>query len=429
LPGPCRTFFFLGLRWIRHYREHFEGWTLPCGVMVFLLTIVSDILVTLQVYHFFYILDLGFAVLTLMMAYQLFQFYVHTSAQLERRTQEVALLNDEMGFLVSSMSHDLKAPLISIRGFSELLGRNDVQEAGKRRDFLIRIEDNARQMLEWLDDIIEYVKIGSILGERALVIFASRGEVEGMLVRPPRGASHPYRLATGLAAAVSSSKGIKKILLNLLQNAVKFSSEDSEVQVECFYENDAVHFWVSDQGSGVPQELREKTSIPTSAITATSPVPGWDWRSCERPPNVWEGKAWVDSAYQGGARFCVSVPDEENELRGLNGSLSARARQHGALGWKTKALSRGLFPEVLLPAERRAFGCATPCWRRAATGFGLGRSLGDRLRRQQAKRPRRGQRDGHGRAGAHRPRYLFFPSRRKRRLQQRAARQIAVRRT
>src|SRR5215831_3738477 len=112
--------FYLGWRWFRHFLEGRGGWILPFGFTVFILTVVNDVLIASGIYKFFYILEFGFVVLILSMAFQLFKFYVRTMKELDRKTVEVSELNEELQFLVSSFSHDLKAPLISIRGFAEL---------------------------------------------------------------------------------------------------------------------------------------------------------------------------------------------------------------------------------------------------------------------------------------------------------------------
>jgi signal transduction histidine kinase len=303
--------FFLGWRWFRRYREYFAGWALPVGVGIFVLSVVNDILVASEVYRFFYILELGFAVLVLTMAFQLFKFYVLTTRDLERKTREVAALNEEMQFVVGAISHDLKTPRISIRGFAGLLGEKKDEAPAKRDEFLGRIESNAQQMMEWIDDLIGFMKVGWVLGENEAVDFGKlASEVDGILAadRDRRRINIEYPSNWPLLSP--SAKGVKQILLNLLQNALKFSPEGSTVRVECRREYSAVQLSISDQGPGVPQELKEKIFLPFFRHQGQVPGSGIGLAIVKKTVEKLSGRVWLDSEYKGGARFCVSLPDQ-----------------------------------------------------------------------------------------------------------------------
>ncbi|MCC6273265.1 MAG: HAMP domain-containing histidine kinase [Deltaproteobacteria bacterium] len=302
--------FFLGWRWFRQYRDHFQGWALPVGASLFVLSVVNDILLATEVYRFFYTIEMGFAALILSMAFQLFKFYVATTRELEARTREVAALSQEMQFLVGAISHDLKAPLISIRGFSELLQKERAEMPEKRREYLGRIEANAAQMLEWIDDLIHFMKVGWVLGESEAVDLAkTAAEVEGLL----QIARESRRIVVNWPASWpplrSSGKGVKQILLNLLQNAVKFSPEGGSIRVQCFRDREAVQFWVEDHGSGVPAELRERIFQPFFRHHGQVPGFGMGLAIVRKATEKLGGRVWLDATYEGGARFCVYLPD------------------------------------------------------------------------------------------------------------------------
>lgn len=302
--------FFLGWRWFRYYRDHFQGWALPAGVALFVLSVVNDVLVATEAYRFFYMIEMGFAVLILTMAFQLFKFHVATMRELEARTREVAGLNEEMQFLVGAISHDLKAPLISIRGFSELLQNGRGEALEKRQEYLRRIENNAAQMLEWIDDLIHFMKVGRVLGESEAVDLAKTAEeVDGLL----QSARESRRIAVEWPASWpplrSSGKGVKQILLNLLQNAVKFSPEGGSVRVQCFRDCEAVQLWVEDRGSGVPAELRERIFQPFFRHHGQVPGFGMGLAIVRKATEKLGGRVWLDATYEGGARFCVYLPD------------------------------------------------------------------------------------------------------------------------
>jgi len=322
-PGPVFFLFlawafphiaFLAWKWLRAYREHFRGWELPFGVSVFFFGAVNDALVGSDAYRFFYVIELSFAVLIGTMSFLLFKFYVIMVRELDRKSREVAVLNEEMQFLVSSMSHDLKAPLITIRGFSGLMREGEAEMPEKRGDFLRRIENNSAQMLEWLEDLIIYMRVGWVLEDRTPVDLGKVAEeVEGMLTTPCRERLVEIRWPDSWPSLCSSPKGLKQILLNLLQNAIKFSPEGTGVQVECFREKNAVQLWVSDRGPGIPKELQEKVFRPFFRNPSPVQGSGMGLAIVKKVAEKLGGRAWLDPAYQPGARLCVYLPDSKGK--------------------------------------------------------------------------------------------------------------------
>lgn len=303
--------FYLGAKWFRYYRRNIGGWNLPMGVAIFVLSVVNDILVASELYHFFYVIEIGFAALVLTMAFQLFKFYVQATRQLEKKTREVEELNEEMQFLVGAISHDLKAPLISIRGFSDLLREDKASPPEKRADFLRRIEVNAEQMLEWIDDLIHYMKVGWVLGEAAPVDLArTAGELDSILLPIRESRKIVLEWPKSWPTLCSSYKGVKQMLLNLLQNAVKFSPEGGVVRVRCFRDRDAAQLWVEDEGPGIPPALRERIFQPF--FRQQGPVPGFGMGLAivKKTAEKLGGKIWLDPEYKMGARFCIYLPDQ-----------------------------------------------------------------------------------------------------------------------
>ncbi|MCE9624995.1 MAG: HAMP domain-containing histidine kinase, partial [Deltaproteobacteria bacterium] len=251
-----------------------------------------------------------FAIFVCTMAFQLFRYYVQTVRELEEKTNEVSALNEEIQFLVSAISHDLKAPLISIRGFSALLGEMKEEESEKRRNFLKRVEENAEQMLEWLDDLIRFIKVGWVAGDTEAVDLAKVSqEVEGLLAGPCTERKIRIDWPASWPQLFSSSKGIKQILLNLLQNSVKFSPSDKIVRVECFREHAAIQIWVEDEGPGVPEELRERIFQPFFRHHRDVPGSGMGLAIVKKTAEKLGGRAWLDTEYRSGARFCIYLPD------------------------------------------------------------------------------------------------------------------------
>ena len=82
-----------------------------------------------------------------------------------RLTEEVRKKNKELANFVYTISHDLRAPIVSIQGFSSILladFQDKLDDTGKR--YLARIQANVRQMEILIDDLLEFSRIGRTAG-------------------------------------------------------------------------------------------------------------------------------------------------------------------------------------------------------------------------------------------------------------------------
>ena len=314
-PGPVfflyllwviPNLFYLAVAWIRYYRQHLEGVALPLGFSIFVLSLINDIMIVTKVYSFFYLAEFGFAVFILSMGVQLFKHYVEGMRLLDAKTREVAALNEEMQFLVGAMSHDLKAPLISIRGFADLLEEESDQE--KSRNFLRRIEANADQMLGLIEDILNYIKVGWVLRDRGPVEVAKVLD-EVLLQLAGSDPTLPSRLVTPerWPPLHSSAKGLRHILLNLLQNAAKFCPQ-GKIHLDCTRRPGGVELTVSDEGPGVAPELRDQIFAPFFRSHRGVPGSGMGLAIVKKTAERLGGKAWLDLAPRRGACFKVYLP-------------------------------------------------------------------------------------------------------------------------
>lgn len=304
--------FYLAIAWIRYYRKHLEGVALPLGFSVFVLSLLNDIMVVTKVYTFFYLAEFGFSVFILSMGVQLFKHYVEGMRLLDVKTREAAALNEEMQFLVGAMSHDLKAPLISIRGFSELLEDGAERDREKDRNFLRRIQANADQMSGLIEDLLNYIKVGWVLQDRGPVDMAKVLD-EVLLQLAGSDPALPSRLEVPerWPAFHSSAKGLRHILLNLLQNAAKFCPQ-GKIRLACSKKAGGIELAVSDDGPGVSADLREQIFTPFFRSQREVPGTGMGLAIVKKTAERLGGRAWLDPASRPGACFKVYLPSQES---------------------------------------------------------------------------------------------------------------------
>ncbi len=304
--------FYLAIAWIRYYRQHLEGAAHPLGFSIFVLSLINDIMIVTKVYSFFYLAEFGFTVFILSMGVQLFKHYVEGMRLLDAKTREVAALNEEMQFLVGAMSHDLKAPLISIRGFSELLEEGVERDPDKNQNFLRRIQANSDQMLGLIEDLLNYIKVGWVLQDRGPVDMTKVLD-EVLLQLAGSDPTLPGRLETPdrWPAFHSSAKGLRHILLNLLQNAAKFCPQ-GKIHLGCSKKGGGIELAVSDQGPGVVAELRDQIFDPFFRSHREVPGTGMGLAIVKKTAERLGGRAWLDPAPRQGACFKVYLPSQES---------------------------------------------------------------------------------------------------------------------
>jgi signal transduction histidine kinase len=171
------------------------------------------------------------------------------------------LLASQVDFL-ANMSHELRTPLNAIIGYAELLMLPDLPATPEqRRAYAHDIHESGRQLLEMIDDILEFAKVGS----GRMTIRASEFDVVEALkacIKVAEGAAHRMGRETEFELQVEGDIGFartdvrlfKQIVLNLLSNAVKYNRDDGKVEVAVRRASKWLQIAVRDQGQGIPSD-------------------------------------------------------------------------------------------------------------------------------------------------------------------------------
>lgn len=165
---------------------------------------------------------------------------------------------------VSNVSHELRTPLSSIRVFGELQRMGHVKDPGRVRDYGEFIETESRRLTQLINNILDFSRIES--GQKSynfteadiseivfdtLKTFAIRLQQDGFVVR----VEVPE---LPLERAMVDPEAIAQVIVNLLDNAVKYSGTAREIVVRLGQRGGQVTIAVSDQGIGIPPNEREK---------------------------------------------------------------------------------------------------------------------------------------------------------------------------
>jgi signal transduction histidine kinase len=230
------------------------------------------------------------------------------------RTAELAATNRELETFAYSVSHDLKAPLRGIDGYSAMLEQDfalALPPEGQR--YLGTIRRASQQMSRLIDDLLEYSRIERRVLQPALVeprvlVEAWREERAAEL------ASARAWLTNELSELrlQADRQGLEIVLRNLLDNALKFSSRADEpaISVRVRETRGSWIFSVRDNGIGFDMQYQERIFEIFQRLNREEDYPGTGVglamvrRSAERMG----GRVWAESSPGAGATFHLEIP-------------------------------------------------------------------------------------------------------------------------
>ena len=185
------------------------------------------------------------------------------NARLYQREREASVrladLDSRRREFLAVVSHDLKAPLTAILGYSRLLGDLGPKATDEQtREFTAIIEKQAGRMLQ----MIEQLLMATSVEQGAPVLAREPMDLE-KLVREEitafggvlRGRPIDVRIAEDIPVVYGDPSAVEHIVANLLDNAVKYSKDGTPLEVTVTPASDEVRITVSDLGPGIPQEL------------------------------------------------------------------------------------------------------------------------------------------------------------------------------
>jgi two-component system sensor histidine kinase KdpD len=155
--------------------------------------------------------------------------------------------------LLSSLSHDLRTPLTAIRGAADTLEQSGpALDPPTRVDLLSSISQNAALMAKFLSNITDMARVeaGGMKVQRERLRLAEL--VEAAISRVPGAAYTGVNIAPVASHALADPMLLEQVLVNILENSVKYSPADSRITVMVTRQADKVRLAISDEGVGIP---------------------------------------------------------------------------------------------------------------------------------------------------------------------------------
>ncbi len=244
-------------------------------------------------------------------------------------TEERAL--DEMKTeFVSTVSHELRTPLAAIYGAAMTLRREDVALGEEQRDVLLSVIANeADRLARTVNDILYASRIDTdtlkVAIESCDAAALATDVVEAQLAHLPPGIDVQLTAEEGLAPVAADPDKVRQVLVNLVENAVKYSPDGGRVQVELTGVGAQVRFSVADEGLGIPhaeqRRIFEKFYRLDPNMTRGIGGTGLGLYICRELVRRMHGRIWVESETGRGSTFTFELP-----IAGTDAEVTAHAR-------------------------------------------------------------------------------------------------------
>lgn len=237
-----------------------------------------------------------------------------------RREGELAHLRAEF---VSNVSHELRTPLAQMRLYVETLLLGRVRSDQERRGALQVIDQEARRLTSLVENVLHLSRAernAVRLAPAPLPLLPIVAETADLFA--PLAHAHEARVVVeggeGIVARVDRG-AVQQILINLLDNAVKYGPPGQTVRIRTAGANGRVRLAVEDEGPGIPRQERERIwrrfwrmdRARSSAVAGT----GIGLAVVRELTELHGGRVWVESRAPRGSRFMVELPGDERPAR------------------------------------------------------------------------------------------------------------------
>lgn len=235
--------------------------------------------------------------------------YTELEQRVALRTRQLEGLNRELEAFSYSVSHDLRAPLRAINGFTELLAR-ELKDAAtdKARHYMATVRDSTKEMGELIENLLRLSKVARQEVRRIDVDLAAmaRKIAERLREEEPERAVEiviPEKLPVNCDAGL-----ISVVMENLLSNAWKYTGKTPQARIEVGTEagtNGSVAFFVRDNGAGFPSDKADRLFTPFHRMHSAEEFPGTGvgLATVQRIIHRHGGRIWAQAEVGRGAMF------------------------------------------------------------------------------------------------------------------------------
>ena len=237
------------------------------------------------------------------------------NAELDKQSEQLRSANKELEAFAYSVSHDLRAPIRHIAGFTELLQKH----AGPKlddscREDIAMILDSAKRMGSLIDDLLAFSRIGRVEAQNATVELQRLVEqVVSDARQDIKDRDVTWRVGA-LPACYGDASMLRLLFVNLISNAVKFTQTRPRTEIEIGSLNgrpNEVVVFVKDNGVGFDMRYKDKLFGVFQRLHSQQAFEGTGigLATVQRIAFRHGGRVWAESSVDNGATFYVALPE------------------------------------------------------------------------------------------------------------------------
>jgi PAS domain S-box-containing protein len=240
---------------------------------------------------------------------------IRLNHELERNLAELEIANKELEAFSYSVSHDLRAPLRAIHGYTKIISEDYLATADEEaKEMMLAVMHNAKKMGQLIDDLLSFSRIGK--KDLQLSTVNMNELVQTILNELKSSMPHPGATISvlDLPPAKGDSTLIGQVLTNLISNAIKYSSKKENPQIEIgskVIDNEPAYY-VKDNGVGFDMKYYDKLFGVFQRLHSMTEFEGTGvgLALVKRIVNRHGGKVWGESKQGEGTTFYFTLDHE-----------------------------------------------------------------------------------------------------------------------
>ncbi len=232
-------------------------------------------------------------------------------------TEQRTLLLEQREDFTATLTHDLKGPLLGVNRIVELIADGKLGDVNdQQRSLLLQIATTNKRCLQLIQDMLDVFRYEKDIHSLALVQTDVREIIKSSVtdlspLALNRGIDIRVDMSSDFRMAEVDQTSIRRVLQNLLDNAIKFSDSGKEVTVKAWSAGDKIHIAVKDSGPGISQDDSGKLfqrCFQGAAGKEANRGMGLGLYLCKQIVDAHKGEIKCDSKESVGSTFTVSLP-------------------------------------------------------------------------------------------------------------------------
>ena len=230
------------------------------------------------------------------------------------RTAQLEAVNKELESFSYSVSHDLRAPLRAINGFTQVLKEDYLEKFDKEgQDVMEEIIANSTKMGQLIDNLLEFSQIGKL--NLSMVIVGMKELLDTVIKDLKQ--LEPERKLKVTVKNLENIKGdknmLKQVFINLISNAFKYTGKKEEaiIEIGSYRDDKYCTYYVKDNGAGFDMQYYDKLFGVFQRLHSTVEFEGTGVGLAIIQRIIYKhgGKVWAEGKVNEGASFFVSLPN------------------------------------------------------------------------------------------------------------------------